>query len=139
MFFVSADPEALPWTTTKSSINEESVVWQEAKRNMIKVGRVITAFLDSRYAEDGGTTVSPAELQTASGSGMSVIRAAVSSARTFDVPKVVKPKELKIQYSAKIADIDAIGRYLRRPNISGSEVGQYTFNWFLNNEVGGSK
>jgi hypothetical protein len=37
VFFVSSDPEALPWTTTKASVNEDSAVWQEAKRHMTTV------------------------------------------------------------------------------------------------------
>src|SRR5205807_4780102 len=65
VFFVSANPEALPWTTTKSSVNEESAVWQAAKRHMVKVARVIIGFLDKRYTEDG-TEITPADLQDAS-------------------------------------------------------------------------
>ena len=80
VLFVSPDPEALPWTTTKASVNEESVIWQEAKRHMVTVGRVITGFLDSRYSDDGAG-IAPAELQSASERGISVLTAAVSTNR----------------------------------------------------------
>jgi len=40
VFFVSKDPEKLPWTTTKSGINEDSALWQMTKRQMAAVGRV---------------------------------------------------------------------------------------------------
>jgi hypothetical protein len=135
VFFVSPDPEDLPWTTTKSGINEESLIWQEAKRYMVTVGRVITGFLDSRYSDDN-QTVAPPDLQRASGQAVSVLSAAVSSSQQFKLPRSAAPKMIRIQYQAKVADIRAIESYLRRPGMGGSEVGRYTFNWFLKNEVG---
>ncbi len=97
VFFVSADPEALPWTTTKAGINRGTCGWQEARRHMVTVGRVITGFLDSRYTEEGaGAGIAPTELQDASGKAMSVLNAAVSQARTFTRPRVVRPRTIKI-------------------------------------------
>jgi hypothetical protein len=140
VFFVSADPEALPWTTTKAGVNEELAVWQEARRHMVTVGRVITGFLDSRYTEEGaGAGIAPAELQDASGRAMNVLTAAVAPARSFTRPRVVRPTTIKIQYEALFAYVQKIEAYLRRPGMGGSEVGGYTFNWFLKNEVGEDK
>jgi hypothetical protein len=139
VFFVSPDPEALPWTTTKGSINEESNVWQEAKREMVKVGHVITGFLDRRYSEDGAG-IAPSELASASGKGVSVLTAAASTqTREFRFPKTVRPRTIRIQYEAKVVDMQTIEAYLRRPGMGGSEVGRYTFNWFLKNVVGEDK
>ncbi|WP_334265876.1 hypothetical protein [Bradyrhizobium symbiodeficiens] len=135
VFFVSANPEALPWTTTKASVNEDSTVWQEAKRRMTTVGRVVITFLDRRYTDDG-TEVASADVQSASGAKVSVLKAAASEQRAFKPPTKPAPKEMRIQYSAKIADIKKIATYLRKPNMGGSEVGRYTFNYFLKNEVG---
>ena len=135
VFFVSADPEALPWTTTKGAVNEENAVWQEAKRHMVKIGRVVIGFLDKRYTEDG-TEVAPSELQEAAGSKVSVLVAAMAKERSFKPPKG-GPKSTKIQYNAKVADIKKIETHLRRPGMGGSEVGRYTFNYYLKNEVGG--
>src|SRR3989344_6111994 len=91
VFFVSPDPEALPWTTTKASVNEENAVWQEAKRHMITVGRVIVGFLDKRYTGDG-TEIAPSELQAASGGRVSVLSAAVADAKAFKPPTKPSPK-----------------------------------------------
>lgn len=135
VFFVSANPEALPWTTTKASVNEDSTVWQEAKRHMTTVGRVVITFLDRRYSDDG-TEVAASEVQGASGAKVSVLKAAVSEQRAFKPPSKPPPKEMKIQYWAKLTDVKKIATYLRKPNVSGSEVGRYTFNYFLENEVG---
>jgi hypothetical protein len=136
VFFVSSDPEALPWTTTKGSVNEDSAVWQEAKRHMTTVGRVVIGFLDRRYTDDG-TEVASADLQDASGASVSVLKAAVAQTRSFKPPTKPAPKEKKIQYMAKLVDIKKIAAHLRKPNIGGSEVGRFTFNYFLKNEVGG--
>jgi hypothetical protein len=66
VFFVSERADRLPWTTTKAGINEDSVVWQEAKRAMASQGRVVISFLDKRY-NDEGTEIASADLQEAAG------------------------------------------------------------------------
>ena len=53
VYFVSTHADRLPWDTTKSGMNEDSEIWQLAKRRMVTVGRIITAFLDSRYTDEG--------------------------------------------------------------------------------------
>lgn len=138
VFFVSADTEALPWTTTKASVNEESTIWQDAKRHMVAVGRVVIGFLDGRYTEEG-TEVAPADLQKASGKSVSVVEAAVATARTFHPPKAAANSTTTIQYKAKDIDIKKIASYLRKPSLGGSAVGRYTFQHFLKNEAGGDK
>ncbi len=135
VFFVSTDPEALPWTTTKSSINEESVVWQEAKRHMVTVGRAVIGYLDQRYTESGGE-LEPTDLQGAAGARMSVLSAAVARERSFSQPRKPSPTTTKVQYDAKVQDVKRVAAYLRRPSMTGSEVGRYTFRHFLENEVG---
>ncbi len=134
VFFVSTDPEALPWTTTKGSVNEESAVWQQAKRHMLSVGRIVTTFLDKRYTEEG-TEVPPAELQGASGRAVSVLEAAAAGEREFKPPPKTGRTHVTIQYRARIDDVKKIENYLHRPGMGGSEVGRYTFNYFLKNEV----
>jgi hypothetical protein len=135
VFFVSTDPEALPWTTTKSSINEESAVWQEASRHMTTVGRVITAFLDRRYSEDG-TEIAPRELQSVAGTPVRMLTAAIAVQRAFRPPAAISSKTKTISYSAQMADIKRIANHLRRPSMSGSDVGRFTFQHYLKNEVG---
>jgi hypothetical protein len=135
VFFVSRDAEQLPWTTTKSGINEDSAIWQEAKRHMVTVGRAVVSFLDSRYTEEG-TEVPSTDLQDVAGPRMSVIAAAVSERRSFVPPKRPPPATTKIQYEAKIGDVKRIEDYLKRPGMGGSAIGRHTFNYFLRNEVG---
>jgi Histidine kinase-, DNA gyrase B-, and HSP90-like ATPase len=138
VFFVSPDPEALPWTTTKAAVNEESSVWQEAKSRMVVAGRVVTNFLDKRYTDEG-TEIGSADLQEAAGKRVSVFTAAVSTKeRVFTPPKSPAAATTKIQYEVKKTELKHIENYLRRPGMGGSAVGRYTFYHFLKNEVGQS-
>ncbi|HEX3809470.1 MAG TPA: ATP-binding protein [Rhizomicrobium sp.] len=136
VFFVSANAEALPWSTTKSSINEESLIWQEARGHMVAVGRMVTRFLDSRYTGEG-TTVAQAELRDAVGARMNVLDAAVAAEHVFKPPRSEARRTQKVSYDAKISDIRKIEDHLRK-KMGGSEVGRFTFNWYLKNEVRGS-
>ena len=43
---------------------------------------------------------------------------------------------MRIQYDAKINQVESIAKYLSRPGMSGSDVGRHTFHYFLQNEVG---
>jgi hypothetical protein len=135
VFFVSEDPEKLPWTTTKSGINEDSAIWQEAKRRMIVVGRGVISFLDGRY-RDEGTEVAAADLREAAQARVSILSTAISTQKTFEPPRTPQPETVRIQYEAKVADIRRIAEHIGRPNMSGSEVGRHTFSFFLRNEVG---
>lgn len=135
VFFVSNDAEKLPWNTTKSGINEDSAVWQTAKRHMSTVGREVVSFLDGRYTDEG-TEVTSADLQEAAGARVSVISAAVSRKRAFSPPTRPAPKFMRIQYDAKVSDIKRISEYLGRSGMGGADVGRHTFDYFLRNAVG---
>lgn len=136
VFFVSPDPEQLPWTTTKSSINEDSMLWQTAKRHMSAAARVVISFLDGRYTDEG-TEVASKELQEAAGTErVSVLSAAASEKRTFQPPKRPTRTNIRIQYDAHVNDVKRIADYLKRPSMSGSDVGRHTFYYFIRNEVG---
>lgn len=137
VFFVSDDPELLPWTTTKSGINEDSLLWQTAKRYMSSVGRTVISYLDGRYSDEG-TEFSSKDLSIAAGTQrISAFTAAASSKQIFESPKKAPKSTIKIQYHARIDEVKAITSYLRQPSMSGSDVGRYTFNYFLRNEAGG--
>lgn len=137
VFFVSERADKLPWTTTKSGINEDSAIWQEAKRHMATVGRLVITFLDSRYSDEG-TEVASKDVQEAAGPRQNVITASTVEKRSFEPPKRPPPVNVRVQYDAKIADVKRIEQYLRRPGMGAAEVGRHTFHYFLRNEVGES-
>lgn len=134
VFFVSQDAELLPWSTTKSGINVDSNIWQEAKRHMTTVGRTVISFLDGRYT-DAGTEVQPSELKAAAGDSINVMTASVAKPQTFSPPKEAPPAEVSIQYRAKVSDVKRIKKYLGRSSMSAGDVGLHTFNHFLRNEI----
>ena len=135
VMFVSDEPESLPWTTTKTSIDEDSIAWQRAKREMVNTAKAIVKFLDRRYTESG-TEVDSDELNEARGGSVNPLASSSTKPRKFKPPAPKKDPTTRIQYDAKAADVERIGKHLRQPGMSGSEVGRYTLDFFLRNEVG---
>ncbi len=135
VMFVSVDPESLPWTTTKASINVDSIAWQRAKREMVNAAKAIVNFLDRRYTESG-TEVDSDELNEARGGSVNPLASSSAKPRKFKPPAPKRDPTTRVQYDAKVADVKRIGKHLRRPGMSGSEVGRYTLDFFLRNEVG---
>ena len=135
VYFVSKYSERLPWDTTKSGINEDSEIWQQAKRLMVVVGRSVTSFLDARYTDEG-TEIAQKELEKATKERVDAMKASTAERKEFKVPKKPPKKIMKIQYDAKIDHVESIAKYLARPGMSGSDVGRHTFHYFLRNEVG---
>lgn len=135
VFFVSRNPEHLPWTTTKSDINEDSNVWQQAKRYMITIGRNVTKFLDNRYSEQG-TEVSSEDMIDKTDKGVGVISAAVAKDQKFTPPSKPKKDTTSVQFHAKKEHVQRVAEYLGRSDMGAAEVGRYTFHHFLENEIG---
>jgi hypothetical protein len=70
------------------------------------------------------------------GKAQSLWKAASSSNKSFSVVKLKETESIKIQYNADAEQVEAIRGYLKRRTMSGSEVGRYTFSYFLKNRVG---
>jgi Histidine kinase-, DNA gyrase B-, and HSP90-like ATPase len=133
--FTSANPEALPWTTTKSSVNEDDPAWQEAIGRMAAVARPILRFLDTRYSAEG-TEIDPARVAELSVKTENVFDAAVSKLKIFTPPsRKEAPRQVKVQYLAKVSELDKIRKHFSRPNMSASEIGRKTLEFFLRHEV----
>jgi hypothetical protein len=133
VFFTSDDPELLPWTTTKSSINEESAVWQHSLRMMQKVGRQITGFLDKRYSDDG-TEITTQELAEVAGKKVSAFVMPTQATTAFK-PIRQRPKVTSIQIRVQISELDEVRSYLGDRNMPNTEVGRRIFDYFLNEVV----
>jgi hypothetical protein len=133
VFFTSDLPELLPWTTTKASINQESVVWQQALRVMATVGKQVTALLDQQYSSSG-TDISREQLQEIAGKPVSALKLVTEQARAF---RAVVPKRTttSIQFDVKISDIDEVKSYLGKRSISNGAIGRIAFDHYLENVV----
>jgi hypothetical protein len=140
VFFAATRPEALPWSTTKSSINQESLLWQLAKRKIAAASREIINFLDRRYSE-AGTLVSPEQLRASAGkSSISLFQAIGANEAVFKAPShPQKPiREYKsISYKALASHVEAVKKYVGDQTMTNGDVGKYTFDYFVRNEVRG--
>lgn len=133
VFFASVDPESLPWTTTKSAINQESEVWQHALRVMNLSGRQVTSFLTSRYPEDG-VQISMTDLTDTAGKEASALKSLTIPQRSF-VPTKPRKRKTSIQIKVLEEDINKIKKYLGKKHMSNVDVGHYIFEYFLTNVV----
>lgn len=133
VFFASRDPSHLPWTTTKLGVNPDNHVWQRTLRKMADVGRQVTKFLDERYGEEG-TTMSSDELTEAVGTPQRVYPTA-RSATAFTPPKKAQPTTTSIQFSVERKLLGRVKAAIGEKSMSNSEVGRYTFDYFVENEM----
>lgn len=139
VFFAAADPELLPWSTTKSAINQESLLWQHSKRKMAAISREITNFLDRRYSE-AGTLTSPPQLRSTAGTKgkLSLFATIGLSDSKFQAPKQQDKSQQQyasISYKARKSDVDLVKNYVGKKGTTNPEVGEYTFRYFLKNEI----
>jgi len=134
VFFYSDTPELLPWTTTKDAVNQESALWQDAKRHMATLGRPLIRMLDERYSNEG-TDLALQDLQKLSGSKTNPFSATVAAPKSFSISTKKKAAKIKIQFDAEIAEVNAIKMHLGKSSLSGTKIGRMTFDYYLRNEV----
>jgi hypothetical protein len=103
---------------------------------MVTLAKPVIKFLDSRYSNEG-TDVEPTKVARVSGEKSNVFATAVSPRRIFTVSKEQPPKDVKVQYMAKRQELDKVRKHFSRSNMSASEIGRKTFDFFLRNEVSG--
>lgn len=135
VFFYSGIPEDLPWTTTKDSINQESQVWQDARRHMGTLARPLIKLLDERYTDEG-TLLDVAALKTLASDKTNLFEATVSDARRFSTSKKMKSDKVKVQYEATMSELELIKKHLGKSSMSATAIGRTTFEYYLRNEVG---
>jgi hypothetical protein len=134
VFFTAADPEKLPWTTTKLGVNPDNLVWQKAVQRMADVGRQVTKFLDGRYGEEG-TTITMAELADAIGQSVSVRPALNVAAARFAPPRKETSTTTTVQYKVDKKRLAEAKRAMGTPSMSNGDAGLYAFDYFFDNEV----
>jgi hypothetical protein len=134
VFFFSVDPERLPWTTTKTNINQESLVYQHALNLIYNTSRPVLRFLNSLYS--GDEVESESAKASAEGVGATPIPRVVSlTSSTFTPPAKRRGTTITLQFPVKIADVERIRQYLKKPNLSARKIGEIAFKFYLDNEV----
>lgn len=144
VFFSSENPEALPWKTTKQGINSESLVYIHTRPKMVSHGKKVISLLDSMYQSNDSTEENPAFRGLTNTAQPKSIKAYAEEAkkmdgqaRPFDFNKPLKSEEItttRVQYDAPKKDLDKVRTRLKRRSMSATDVGKYTFNYFLERE-----
>jgi hypothetical protein len=142
VLFMAEDPALLPWTTSKRGLNRESVLFQKVRSRMAGIAKPVLTFLNELYPsrpdddsddDDGASagrtvaeSVKPADFRT-------LMRGPASS--TFAVkPQHFRKTTTRVQCDAELTDLDRVRRRIRRPGLSASSIGRYTFDHFLKTE-----
>ena len=135
VFFFSEKPELLPWTTTKTDINEESVVFQRALNMMYTAARPVLRFLSSLYSDD------EVEAQPAKAAAEAVrskpLTQVMSLVPSHFVPPARRaPTTVSVQFKVQVSDINRVKQHLRNPGLSARRIAEIAFKYYLENEVG---
>ncbi|WP_390889162.1 ATP-binding protein [Rhodococcus qingshengii] len=141
VYLTSLNPSLLPWNTTKTSVDQDSMVWRKLRNEMmIALGQVQSVInkmkVESRAAQDDGDM----PITKASRGALSLLLSELDESPTFETPKssparrkMNKPREFNIQYKVPLEKFQEIAAVLELT--TGSEVGRATFEYVYDNEV----
>jgi hypothetical protein len=133
--FDANDSGLLPWTTTKTGIDKDSLIYKAALFHMKKTMREIITFLKERTREakdDKDKLLNTTPLQSAIKSAKLVNFSKAEEAATFTRPKVADrvetPRRVIVQYDVDIDDLNKVKTALGVA--TAKEVGIETFNYY---------
>jgi hypothetical protein len=132
--FLAEDPERLPWTTTKTDVNQESVVYQQTLPRMSATARPVLTYLNSLYPSNEVDTA-PGRAAAESLTARPLSELMARPITSFTRPQVVQPQTTRVQFDAKLTEIAAIQRHIRRQS-AASRIGRMCFDYYLKNVVG---
>ena len=141
--FMSEDPEALPWTTTKRGVNAESAVFQYIKEKMIMDARPVIRFLDKRYASVPVSSENTDRLEVRDKPLQTALQPVVvnklfgDSPRPFSATRQIsqRAKTTSVQFRTESKNIEKARRALGDPRMAAGKVGSYALEYFLRNEA----
>lgn len=134
VFFDCDDGSLLPWTTTKTDVDEDSPLYKHVREVMITLMRPIIDFLNKLDAEiqtSGGPLTDAVEAASYHKLGES------EYAQVFTSPETgapTGPVMRRISYSKPVEEIELVKSALQV--YTNREVGEKTFDYFLKREVG---
>ena len=137
VFFDSDNAGLLPWNTTKTGVDADSLIFRSVRLQMITLMAQVFTFLRAFAKEKAGdvTDYSPLRDTITNARVASVANVETSSVflwrKTSPKPKV--PKGGRIQYNESMDKINKVKNVL---NVSSlKEVGEKTFDYFYDREV----
>lgn len=136
--YLNGDSRAMPWNTTKTDVDEDSVVWQQVRRSIVDALRKSVTVMNRIKREVQRMPPDQRPLVAALAAARPSVVEALEPQRTWVVPdppaKAVN-ETTKISYSVakSVFDQAAVALETDRP----SEVGQRTFRYWMRREVDG--
>lgn len=138
VFFFSENPEELPWTTTKRGLHRESLVFQRAQGRMVIAARPVLKFLSEMYPSDtSGDLAEPAEREMAAqlrAADLGTVARQKSASFQVKRQRRHRPTSTSVQYKVKKEELERAKACLGKPSWSATQVGKYTFEYFLDQE-----
>lgn len=133
VFFFAKNPEQLPWTTTKTSINQESPAFKLALTSMATAARPVLNFLNSLYQED---EVEQAKARAATESLLEKPVADLLPVReaTFSTKTVPGPRTVRIQYDVTLTELNKVRKHRGKSNEPARKIGRMTFDYYIKHE-----
>jgi Histidine kinase-, DNA gyrase B-, and HSP90-like ATPase len=133
-FFDCDDANKLPWTTTKTGVNQGSPVYKRARLEILTIMRPVIDFLNELDREKDSPPEDQSPLEAILGAaGMEPV-ASTSHRDRFSLPvrpkQPPKPRQISIQYKR---DIDERVKEILGLS-SAVDVGQRTFEYFFERE-----
>jgi len=130
-FFDASDPEKLPWTTTKRGVDAANPVYRRAVANMRRLTRTYTSYTDRR--KDALEIVRPAE--TAASAVPVGDLPMKAEMRLPPIPQVPKIRTINIQYKRPADEVKRVAAALGDRFMSARDVGERTYEFYLENYV----
>lgn len=110
--FDSADSARVPWNTTKTDVDQDSVIWRSAREEMLVLMRPVIDFLNELDADIEANTREQSPLYRYVEARPLVRFESIPAASNFEAPdrEQLAPVEkwVKIQYSRKADEIDIL-------------------------------
>lgn len=141
VFFDSDDAGLLPWNTTKTGVDSDSLIYKAIKQQMITIMRPIIDFLNKVKEEKEADEIKdPGPLESTINSAQYVKVADLNTKnlpKTFKSPQPIsikpKPKQGHIAYNKPLSEITKVKKVLKVTSLK--EVGERTFEFFYDSEV----
>jgi len=136
VFFDSPDASLVPWTTTKTGLEQDSPVWRAANQRMVSLMRPVIDFLnrlDDETDREAANSTGPT-LASLVEEATPVSVSAVAANPTFKYPKGERPPRAgRISYTRPKADIERAKTHLSVS--TAREVGEHTFDYWVRSEL----
>lgn len=133
-FFFSENAAALPWTTTKRGLNQESEAFQRTRQEMTTLARPVLTFLNNMYPSEPAEDVEERALADKL-KAVDVRTVAAKPSAAFRAKIVrIESKNVSIQFKASTADVERIRKKINRPSWGPGAIGRHAFQYFLKME-----